>query len=152
MNMPLSKLIDMPPLWMLGFAVLAWWLGVLLPLETGVAGLRWLGTILVTAACGLIFWAAWEFRRKRTTIIPHQPPAALVKTGPFALSRNPIYLADAMILTGLCLRWDVLHGLVLVPIFVWVIHTRFIAGEEARLREAFLTEFAAYVSKTRRWL
>ncbi len=152
MNLPLSKLIDMPPLWLLGFAVLVWGLGALVPFETGSPGLRWLGTGLVTAGCALILWAAWEFRRQRTTIIPHQPPTALVETGPFAFSRNPIYLADAVILTGLALRWDILPGVLLVPVFIWVIQTRFIVAEEARLEAAFPTEFARYAAKTRRWL
>jgi protein-S-isoprenylcysteine O-methyltransferase Ste14 len=152
MKMPLSKLIDMPPLWLLAFAVLVWGLGAAVPVATGLPGLRAVGTLLVTAGCALILWAAWEFRRQRTTIVPHQPPSALVETGPFARSRNPIYLADAVILTGLCLRWDILPGLLLVPVFMRVIQTRFISAEEGRLRAAFPAEFARYAAKTRRWL
>ena len=79
-------------------------------------------------------------------------PDALVTTGPFAISRNPIYLADALILMGLSLRWDAPIGVLLVPAFVWLITRRFILAEEARLSDHFGAAFDAYRKDTRRWL
>jgi protein-S-isoprenylcysteine O-methyltransferase Ste14 len=43
-------------------------------------------------------------------------------------------------------------GLILVPIFMAVIRTRFILGEEAGLRARFGPAFEAYAARTRRWL
>ncbi|HMO09130.1 MAG TPA: methyltransferase, partial [Paracoccaceae bacterium] len=95
--------------------------------------------------------AAREFRRARTSIVPRETPAALLTAGPYALGRNPIYLADALILAGLVLRWD-LAALPLVPAFVAVLTRRFIRGEEALCEATFGASWAAYARRTRRWL
>ena len=78
--------------------------------------------------------------------------AALITTGIFRLSRNPIYLADLLILTGVSLIWGKFIGLILVPLLGWVLFRRFISGEEARLREIFGEEYTAYTARTRRWI
>ena len=148
------KWIDMPPVWLAGFLVLAW---------VQAVHSRW-GWI--SARHGPIFWAgcwsggglvlivmaAMEFRRYRTTIVPHETPERLIQTGIFRRSRNPIYLGDALILAGLILRWDAVLALPLVPVFVWIIERRFIIPEENRMRRTFRMEFARYCEKTRRWL
>ena len=111
-----------------------------------------MGALLVGTGLMLICAAAFSFRRARTTIIPHQTPTQLVTTGVYARSRNPIYLADALILTGLILRFDALPSLVLVPIFVWWIERHFIVPEEDRMRRTFRVEFARYEQNVRRWV
>ena len=152
MGLTFGKMLDMPPLWLLAFAAFLWWLDQLVPIETGSAFLVSLGTGFVTGGCVCILLAAWQFRVHKTSIVPHQTAKALITTGVYGRSRNPIYFADALILAGLALRWDFWPGLALVPLFMWVIQTRFIHPEEARLKAAFPTEFAEYASKTRRWL
>lgn len=146
------KMIDIPPVWLLGFAILVWVLKLALGWGTGSLLLVALGTVLVALGCVLIGLAAWQFRRHQTTIIPHLNASSLITTGVFGWSRNPIYLADAVILAGLCLRWDFLPGLLLVPIFITLIQRRFILSEEQRLRAGFDVEFDAYAQKTRRWI
>lgn len=152
MKLSLPKLLDMPPLWLLGFAVLLWGLGQVLPLPTGSAFLQGLGTALVVFGIAVVLLAGVQFRRHRTTIIPHQQATHLLDTGVFGWSRNPIYLADSAILGGLALRWDIPHGLVLVPIFVLILQRRFILPEEQRLLAGFGDDFVAYQRKVRRWL
>jgi len=145
------KWIDLPPVWLalfvgLGWAQATWW-----PVGSfGRAG-DWLGGALVVAGLGLAVAAALEFRRARTTIMPHEEPSAIVTSGIYGFSRNPIYLGDALILTGLGLRWDSVLALVLVPVFVAVITARFIAPEEGRLRARFGAEFEAWAARVRRW-
>ena len=144
------KWIDTPPVWLAGFAALGWLLrGVGPDLGQLGAGLGWL---LIALALVLVALAAREFRRHRTTIIPHGSPSALVTTGVFARSRNPIYLADALILCGLALIWSAPVALLLVPAFVAVIRARFVLPEERRLRNNFPAEYAAYAQQTKRWL
>lgn len=152
MKLPLLKMIDIPPVWLLVCAVIVWGLGQAAPMPTGALWVSGLGTAFVAGGLVLIGLAAWEFRQHKTTIIPHQTAARLISTGIFARSRNPIYLGDAIILFGLCLRWDILHGVLIVPVFIGLIQTRFIHAEENRLRAAFGDAFDAYTSKTRRWL
>lgn len=152
MVMSWRKILDMPPLWLLLFAVVLWWLGQFVPMPLHIGLLRVFGTGLVVSGIVLILLAAKQFRQHKTTIIPHQTASALLDTGVYAQSRNPIYLADALILAGLALRWDIPHGLLLIPIFMWVIQTRFILPEEARLRDSFGASFDAYERKVRRWV
>lgn len=152
--MPLKDLIDIPPVWLVLAILIAWWQARLLPLGLSLEGAVTdaLAGLLIGAGIVLIIAAALAFRRARTTIIPHQTPAALITTGVFARTRNPIYLADAMILTGFILRFDAVASLVLVPIFVWWIERHFIVPEENRMRRTFRKDFAVYERKVRRWV
>ncbi|TMV07956.1 isoprenylcysteine carboxylmethyltransferase family protein [Ruegeria sediminis] len=146
--------IDIPPVWLVGFAVLAWMqsrhLSLGLSLDGAITDL--LSGLLIGGGILLMVLAVVEFRRHRTTIVPHETPTAMVQTGIYKRSRNPIYVGDVLILTGIILRMDAVLSLVLVPIFVWVLERRFILPEENRLRRTFRADFARYERKTRRWL
>ncbi len=147
-------MFDIPPVWLMLAIAIAWMqsryfdLGLSLdyPLTQGIAGL------LIGGGIVLIALAAWEFRRARTTIIPHQTPSSLITRGIFNVTRNPIYLADVLILFGLILRFDAVLSLPLVPVFAWWIERHFIVAEEDRMRRLFRAEFARYERKVRRWI
>jgi protein-S-isoprenylcysteine O-methyltransferase Ste14 len=143
--------LDYPPIWLAGFAALAWALGAV-PLRLfGPSGDR-VGAVLIAAGVVLMIAAAAQMLLARTTIIPHREPGALVSGGLFRFSRNPIYLADAMVLAGVIVLRDAPLAVPLLPLFMAVIQKRFIHPEEARLAAAFGPAFAAYASRTRRWL
>ncbi|WP_090207508.1 methyltransferase family protein [Yoonia litorea] len=148
------KWIDLPPVWLAASLLITWWIGRLQPLSwrVGHPALDLLGGLLVGGGLVLILLAAYEMRRRRTTIIPHREPDALVTTGIFKRSRNPIYLGDTLILAGLALRWEAPVALLLVPLFMFTIQERFIIPEEGRLRRKFRADFARYCQKTRRWV
>ncbi len=148
------KWVDLPPVWLVGFGMLTWLQATRFPmgLSFGGAWADFAGGVLVGGGLLLMLLALYELRRHRTTPIPHLEADRLVTTGIFSRSRNPIYLGDALVLTGLILRWDAVLSLPLVPLFVWVIETRFIVGEENRLRRKFRADFARYCQKTRRWI
>lgn len=143
--------IDLPPVWLLGHLALAYVLGLLTPPFLGDVG-RWLGAGLVLAGLALMAVAIVQMTLRRTTVIPRRNPSALVTTGVFSLSRNPIYLADALILTGAILWWDAALALPLVASFVSLITARFIRDEEARLTIAFGPEFDLWAARVRRWV
>lgn len=146
--------LDYPPVWLAGALALAWAQATYYPagldFGTGVADL--LGGILVGGGLLLMFLAVAEMRRHRTTIVPFRDPSALVQSGIFKRTRNPIYLGDAMVLTGMILYWGAVLSLPLIPIFVWVIEKRFILGEEKRLRRTYRAQFADYERRVRRWV
>lgn len=149
----LVRWLDMPPVWLVAMLALAYGLDRLAPgLGFGLVWTGWLGNLLIALGCGLLALAAWELMRAHTTIIPHEEPAALVRTGIYRWTRNPIYLGDAMILTGLVLRWDVLPALALVPIFTSIITKRFILWEEAALAARFGDAFHDWSRQVRRWI
>lgn len=144
------KWIDVPPIWLLAFSIVVYWLGQFAPVH--IARLPLMGAGLIVVGLVLIVLAVVEMRKMRTTVIPHMKPRQLVNSGIFSLSRNPIYLGDALILAGFCLRWGAPYALILVPVFMWVITIRFIKAEEQRLTAAFGPGFETYRKKTRRWL
>ncbi|AHD10235.1 methyltransferase family protein [Phaeobacter gallaeciensis] len=152
------KWIDVPPVWLLGFAVLAWCQARFLPLglelsHGGVGAVIGLYSgLLIGAGVVLMLLAVVEMRRQNTTLHPHGDPSQLVQSGIFKRSRNPIYLGDCLLLLGLILRFDAVLSLALLPIFVWVLEWRFILPEENRLRRQFRADWARYEQKTRRWL
>lgn len=148
------KYFDLPPIWLAAALVVAW--SQKTNFDYGLSfGPVWadlLGGLMVGGGIVLIALAAYEMRRHRTTIIPHRDPDALVTSGIFKRSRNPIYLADSLILTGMILYWDAVLSLPMIPIFVWWIEKHFILAEEKRLRRNFRANFARYEKQTRRWL
>jgi len=150
----MMRWLDMPPVWLLACLVLAWGQAAYYPagLSFGGAWSEFAGGLLVGGGVVLMALALSEFRRHRTTIIPHETPERLIQTGIFSRTRNPIYLGDALVLAGLILWWDAVLALPLVPVFVWVIEKRFIEPEEDRMRRKFRMDFARYCEKTRRWI
>ena len=145
--------LDMPPLWLLGALILVWMTANLLPGLTHRFLLAQLaGTALCLGGIALMVWALITFRSHQTSVVPHQMPLRIITTGPFAHSRNPIYLGDVMILTGAVLWWGAWPGLLLIPIFTSILVRRFIASEEARMKQNFGAEFDAFAKKAPRWL
>ncbi|MEZ5778409.1 MAG: isoprenylcysteine carboxylmethyltransferase family protein [Paracoccaceae bacterium] len=146
----MAKEIDFPPVWLAGFAAAGGLLGLIYPVPTPVNDV--LGPVLVVLGILLMLVALGQMVLARTTFIPRRDPAALVRTGVFRFSRNPIYLADVLVLAGLLIAWDALIALPLVPVFMSVVSRRFIREEEARLSDHFGEDFDDYRQATRRWL
>lgn len=144
--------LDYPPVWLLAFLALAWAQSALLPTRWAGDWAATAGGLVALLGAGLMLAAIPAFLRARTTVIPHRTPSALVTSGLFRFSRNPIYLGDVLILAGLAMRWQAWPALLLVPLFVRILTRRFIEPEEARLRAAFGAAFDAWAARTRRWL
>lgn len=152
-RMPLLKWLDLPPVWLALFIALARIQAVRLPvgeIDTPLTDL--LAGLLVGGGILLALVALVQMRQNRTTFIPHRHARHLVTNGVFSRSRNPIYLADAMVLLGLIVHWSAWPSLLLVPLFMWLITDRFIREEEAWLLQDFGARYAEWCRKTRRWL
>ena len=79
------------------------------------------------------------------------PPERLVTTGPYAWSRNPMYLGHIIFLLGLTLTFrSVLAGLIAIASAVWF-HFR-VRRDEARLRERFGQSYVEYSARVARWV
>lgn len=148
----LAKWLDWPPVWTLG-GLLAIWVLSWVPLPFGFGAY---GPGLALAALILGLWlmamAVLRLRAHATTVIPHRVPQALVTDGVYGLSRNPIYLGDALILLAAAFWTNALIGLAVVGGFVWVITDRFILPEEERLAAAFGERAAEWFTRVRRWI
>ena len=148
----LRSLLDLPPLWLALSVAVVWAFGWMIPWTLFGPGGRVAGGILVAGGLGLMGLAVAQMVGARTTIIPRRKPDALVTSGIFRLTRNPIYLGDVMVRAGAILWWDVAVGLPVLLAFMALIQSRFILEEEARLRQTFGTEFTDWAARTPRWI
>ncbi len=149
----MMKWMDMPPVWLALFLAVTWVLAQILPGLT--VSFAWQGPVAVVlfiVGVLLMGLAVWEMTRARTTFIPHRNPDALVRSGIFRLSRNPIYLGDALVLTAFVIWFGVVLAIPGIWLFKRLIETRFIEGEEMRLRSAFGEGFEDWARVTRRWM
>ena len=144
--------IDLPPVWLLGTLALVRAVATVDPLAYDPAGWRWISVALAVAAAGLMLWAVALMTRHRTTVIPHRDPSRLVTSGPFRWTRNPIYLADALILAAAAHWSGTPSGALLLVPFVWLVTRRFIRPKEARLAALAGPDWTAYAARVRRWL
>ena len=145
------KWIDLPPVWMVGFIGLAWVQATYFPWDVFGPWADPMGVMIALSGIALWVLAIMEMRRFRTTVNPHGQPDALVTTGIFSMTRNPIYLGDILMLLGAILWLDAVPSVLLLPIFGYVLVWRFIKPEENRLQAAFPEEFDAYALKVGRW-
>ena len=145
-------LIDLPPVWLLAAIALVLGLdrAVDLPLF-GPAG-QTVGGIAAALGVALMGLAVVQMTLRRTTFIPRRDPQALVTGGVFALSRNPIYLGDALVLAGVILWHDTPLAAPVLPAFMLLIQHRFILDEERRLQTAFGPAFDAWKLRSGRWI
>ena len=111
-----------------------------------------LGLIVILFALLLVRWAVQTFRNAKTNLLTNQATLAIVSTGPFAFSRNPIYVGALLGLIGFALAANSLWFLVaLVAIFL-VLEFGVVAREEDYLARKFGKTYLDYKSKVRRWL
>lgn len=112
------------------------------------------GASVAAVSVGMIGASAVTFYRHQTTISPlsvHKT-SALVTSGPFRISRNPMYVGLAGVLTAYALLHRSLLAALPVAGFVVLMNRSQIATEETALREKFGTEYADYCARVPRWL
>jgi protein-S-isoprenylcysteine O-methyltransferase Ste14 len=143
-----------PPVWFLTLLCLQWVLVRQWPTPLDLPGfLRWGGLGVALAGGALFIAATVAFRRHRTTILPFEDGSErLIDSGVFRYSRNPIYLAEALILLGTSLLWSQAWPWLCLPVFVLGIDRNVIRWEEATLRARFGERYTAYCRRVRRWL
>ena len=106
----------------------------------GVLGL----TLTWTGVAGVI--------RHRTTIVPHHPVSALITTGSYRWSRNPMYAGLAIAYLGGSLLVGSWWPVALWPAVIYAVTRLVIRPEERYLTERFGQTYADYRGRVRRWL
>ena len=90
--------------------------------------------------------------RARTTFLPNRESNTLVVAGPFALSRNPIYVGFMSIYVGIALVTNIAWPILILPL-VWIVMRMYIiAREERYLAAKFGDSYVQYRRRVRRWL
>lgn len=140
-----------PPLIMLTFMLLIWLIDssgtTMLELQVSVA-------VVVVVALVVVRSAIMSFIKQKTTVNPLDPEAAtsLVSDGVFKLTRNPMYLAMALIVLAWGLYFVEIYSPVFVAVFVLYMTQFQIKPEERALDKVFGESYADYKQKVRRWI
>ena len=101
----------------------------------------------------LLLWCVREFYvAGRGTLAPWDPPQHLVTTGPYRLSRNPMYIGVVIILLGWCLLWGSLTLVIYTVLFLCGFQLRVLLFEEPWAARQFGVEWQAYRARVPRWV
>jgi len=110
------------------------------------------GAILLAAGFLLRVWATYDFYQHRMKVISLEPQNALIETGPYAFSRNPLYLGgNVFVFFGAALVLGSPSALVITALHIPLVDL-FIRREETQLEQKFGPAWIAYKSRVRRWI
>ena len=110
------------------------------------------GGAIVLAGLGLDAAAMVMMHRRHANILPHRAATALVTSGPFAISRNPIYLGNTVLLTGLGIALENAWFPAAAIAAAWAVSVLAIRREEVHFAAGFGTAWADYARRVPRWL
>jgi protein-S-isoprenylcysteine O-methyltransferase Ste14 len=124
------------------------------PSPEGPAGivLPAIGGAAVAAGLLLVVWAGLAFRARGTRPEPWKPTTAVVESGPYRFSRNPMYLAFAVVHVGVGAAAGSLWIVATVVPALVVMRFGVIAREERYLTAKFGDTYRRYTHRVRRWL
>jgi len=109
------------------------------------------GAVLVVIAIALFVLSVGKFRAAGTAVPANKPTTAIVRTGPYRFSRNPIYLAFSVLQLGIAIWVNSLWLLATLVAALALMHV-VIGREERYLERKFGAEYLAYKASVRRWL
>ena len=112
---------------------------------------RLLSVGFFAAAAVIVIPAVREFRKAGTAVDPYEETTALIETGPFAYSRNPLYSALTLVYCGAALAARRTLPLALLPAVVWIVNAGVIEREERYLERKFGEPYRQYVRRVPRW-
>ena len=110
------------------------------------------GIVCIVFGMTLIVWSIRTFWRAGTSVIPVRPSTSIVTDGPFRFTRNPMYVALALLYLGATFWLNTLWPLLLFPVLLFLVQTYVIAREEQYLERKFDGDYLQYKSRVRRWL
>lgn len=113
---------------------------------------HYISIVFIGIGVVLNLWTDSLFKKHKTTVKPYENPTHLEISGPFCISRHPMYLGMVSILLGIAIALGSLITLVVPILFVIVMEAMFIPFEERNLEQAFGKEYLDYKKKVRRWI
>lgn len=153
---PTHGIIPWPPVIYVVAIALSVVLGMLYPLP-------WIGDIfgdiLVGAGWVALFGVAalWvtairTMVRAKTTLNPNAEPDHLVTSGPFGITRNPMYLANTSLLIGVSFITGIAWFLLFAFLAAFATQKLAIEKEEKMLAAKFGKKYRDYAKRVRRWI
>ena len=113
----------------------------------------WVGGLICIAA--ILVFAVWPlrlFRHAEQDPTPWTTTPGLITSGPYRISRNPIYLMMLLVCIGFSIILDEAWVFVLTPVCAFVVYLVAIRQEEAYLEDKFGDDYLNYKKQVRRWI
>ncbi len=143
----------MPPTYFMVLLVLSILLHFFFPLmKFSYFPYNYIGILLIAFGIFLNLKADSMFTKSRTTVKPYLMPSSFHVSGPFKISRHPMYLGMFLILFGAALIMGSLITFVLSFVFIALMEILFIPQEEKNMEKAFGKKYLNYRKKVRRWI
>lgn len=111
-----------------------------------------IGIILIITGILITLITNFMLLKKKTSIKPFEIPCAFITSGPFKLSRNPIYMGMTIALFGVETTLGSLSPIIFIIIFVIIINRLIIPVEEKDLENKFGSKYLDYKKKVRCWI
>ncbi|WP_036259827.1 methyltransferase family protein [Methylocapsa aurea] len=148
-----AKVIALPPLILAATLALGVGLHLIWPVRllSGVFALP-LGLALISGAIALAAFAVREMHRANTAIDIRKPTTAIVTSGVFKLSRNPIYLGMVLLCVGIAFAVNSAWILASAAPLALILQKGVIEREEAYLAQKFGAAYLQYKGSVRRWI
>lgn len=143
-----------PPLVFLGFILLGRAGDRLIDLPTlqVTPELEWIGVALIAIGIAVVIVSMGLFSQEGENPEPWTESQTIIARGPYRHSRNPMYLAMAMLMLGFAFWQDSAGTLFFLPFTVLAIDHFVIRAEEDYLSRRFGKAYSDYQKKVRRWL
>lgn len=108
--------------------------------------------VFTTLGILILLWAFGAFKRAGTAILPIHSTSQIVESGPYQLSRNPMYVALSFIYLGVgtLVSWG--WSIALLPVVLGVVYFYVIRREERYLTAKFGQQYLEYKKRVRRWI
>ena len=121
-----------------------------LPMPFGLHGPLYSGILLalVLLLAGLCIY---EFHKAGTDVRPDRPDSALITSGPYCYSRNPLYLGLTLVQVAAATWFNNAWVLAMAVVSVAVISRYAIRREEHYLESLFGESYREYKQRVRRW-
>jgi len=114
--------------------------------------LRFLGVIFILFGGIMNIWTDQLFKKWNTTVKPDELPSTFIQTGPFKISRHPMYLGMAAILLGSSIVCGTVITIIYPIVFIILMEILFISKEENNMKKQFGNTYLQYNKRVRRWI
>ena len=147
-----ANVIGYPPLIALAFTAVGGIVHYFWPVSVALRPIAWtLAGVAGVASMSLARWGAWQLKHAGTAIDPYGSSSAIVTSGPYAYSRNPLYLAIGLLFAALALACNSVAMLAMIPPWFVIMHFGVVLREEQYLAAKFGATYTAYQRQVRRW-
>jgi len=111
-----------------------------------------IGLVPLSIGAWITIWADRMFKYRGTAVKPHLDPSELITTGPYRISRHPMYLGMVLVLTGIAIMFGSITPFLTPVVLTIVFQVKFIPFEEKTMERLFGQQYCSYKQQVRPWL